>query len=262
MQSISPHLRTNITPGSRAQPLEGGGWHLEIPAGLQGRYRLAQLDDYASHPRHLLPWAPPITLKLKARCSATQLPGTWGFGFWNDPFALSLGVGGAARRFPALPNAAWFFYASVSNYLSFRDDKPAQGFLAATFRSLVLPAPLLALGSPLGALLLWSPTAGLMRRILRLLIAEDATCLSTDPTQWHTYTLSWESKRLTFELDEQLIFTTTVIPHSPLGLVLWIDNQYASLSPGGRLRIGYLPNPEPAWLEITDLDLSTSSPSA
>jgi hypothetical protein len=257
MQGIQPDLRVNATPGSQVQPLEGGGWHLEIPAGPKGHYRLAQLDDYASQPRRLLPWSPPVQIKLKARCSAASLPGTWGFGLWNDPFALSLGVGGAARRFPALPNAAWFFNASAANYLSFRGDKPAQGFLAASFRSQALPAPLLALGAPLGMLLLWAPTARIMRSLLRLFIAEDAASLDIDATQWHTYCLNWEEQCLSFELDEQPVFETAILPRSPLGLVLWIDNQTVSLPPRGRLRIGYLPNPAPAWLEIAGLELST-----
>jgi hypothetical protein len=31
------------------------------------------------------------------------------------------------------------------------------------------------------------------------------------------------------------------------------------LPPRGRLRIGYLPNPEPAWLEIAGLEISSSA---
>jgi hypothetical protein len=258
MYSKQPVLRVNVTTGSQVTSLKGGGWHLEIPAGPGGHYRLAQLDDYTRQPRRSLPWTPPVTLRLQARLSAPSLPGTWGFGFWNDPFALSLGVGGASRRFPALPNAAWFFYASAPNYLSFRDDKPAQGLLSAVFRSLALPAPLLALGAPFGALLLWAPTAKLMRRLLRTFISEDAASLDTNPARWHTYCLHWGGEQLSFELDEQPVFQTAVRPNPPLGLVLWIDNQYASLPPGGRLRIGYQPNPEPAWLEITNLELTTS----
>jgi hypothetical protein len=50
-------------------------------------------------------------------------------------------------RLPALPNTAWFFFASPPNYLSLRDDLPAQGALAAVFRSPRLPASLLVLGA-------------------------------------------------------------------------------------------------------------------
>jgi len=59
--------------------------------------------------------APPCTFSLHARLSGTDLPGTWGFGLWNDPFGLSLGFGGQAARLPALPQAAWFMHASPPN---------------------------------------------------------------------------------------------------------------------------------------------------
>jgi hypothetical protein len=42
-----------------------------------------------------------------------------------------------------------------------------------------------------------------------------------------------------------------------LGLVLWIDNQYAAFPPTGRLRIGSLLNPESAWLELADVEVET-----
>jgi hypothetical protein len=38
--------------------------------------------------------------------------------------------------------------------------------------------------------------------------------------------------------------------------VIWIDNQYAALPPTGRLSFGALPNPQPAWIEISDLSLA------
>jgi hypothetical protein len=113
-----------------------GHWHLEIPASSKRGYHLAQLDDHGSFRRGDFRWKPPLTLRLQARVSAQELPGTWGFGFWNDPFSFLIGAQGMVPRLPALPDAAWLFYASPQNYLSFRDDLPAYGFLAATFRSL------------------------------------------------------------------------------------------------------------------------------
>src|SRR5512144_3136865 len=114
-------LIPRTTSGAQVVRLTSGGWRLEIPAGSAGRYRLAQLDDYSNLPRRAFPWQAPLSLSLRARASQSSLPGTWGFGLWNDPFALSLGFGGE-RRIPALPNAAWFFFASAPNYLSLRDD--------------------------------------------------------------------------------------------------------------------------------------------
>jgi hypothetical protein len=134
-----PQLLPRQTPGSTVEQIQVDSWRLSIPAGPAGRYRLAQLDDYTQLNREDFAWKSPVRLEIQARVSANDLPGTWGFGFWNDPFSTSLGLGGAARRLPALPNCAWFFYASPENYLSLRDDIPAQGLLAATFASPNIP---------------------------------------------------------------------------------------------------------------------------
>ncbi|MFZ6026266.1 MAG: hypothetical protein ACOYYS_01005 [Chloroflexota bacterium] len=253
-------LQPLLAPGASAERPDVGRYRLTVPASPHnGRppYVVAQLDDYHNRARRAFPWRPPCTLALRARIFAGNLPGTWGFGFWNDPFSFSLGLGGASRRFPALPNAAWFFYGSPPNYLSFRDDLPAQGFLAATFRAPKLPAPLLALASPgliLGAL---PVTARLLRRVLRGLIAQDA-CLIPPVvlSDWHHYRLNWEAGGVTFALDGNEIFTTPVVPCAPLALVLWIDNQFAAFPPGGRIAFGSLPLPTPAYLELADIQIS------
>jgi hypothetical protein len=43
----------------------------------------------------------------------------------------------------------------------------------------------------------------------------------------------------------------------PLGLVIWIDNQYAAWRPDGTLRMGVLANPHPAWMEISELEVKS-----
>lgn len=253
------NLRPNLTPASGVKPISPNGWRLEIPAGPAGRYRLAQLDDYAALPRRSFPWKPPYHLDTRLRASAPDLPGTWGFGLWNDPFILSLGLGGGSRRFPALPNAAWFFYASSHNYLSFRDDLPARGFLAATFASPVVPASLLALGSLALPGFLVPLLSQLLRRIVRQFVRQDARLVAIDPTVWHTYGLDWQASQVTLTVDGEPVLETRVSPRPPLGLVFWIDNQYAALPPSGGLRYGFLASPEPAWIEILlDNPIATS----
>jgi len=225
-----------------------------IPSGPAGRYRWAQLDDYLNRSRRDFGWTAPFELCLKARVSARALPGTWGFGLWNDPFNASLGIGGTARRLPALPNTAWFFYASPPNHLSFRDTHPAQGLLAATFRSPLWPAWLLApavLALPLAA---WNPTARLLRRAASRLIQEDAIRLDLDPTAWHSYHMAWEGERVRFAVDGVPVFETPVSPRGRLGMVIWIDNQYAAFPPDGRLKFGTLACGEEAWLECQFVD--------
>jgi hypothetical protein len=216
-------------------------------------YRLSQVDDYSHLPRHGLLWRAPARLELRARVSADALPGTWGFGLWNDPFSFSIGLGGMSRRFPALPNAAWFFYASSSNYLSFRDDLPADGLLAATFSSPRLPAWMVGLGSlglPLGFV---PPLGRILRRVVRRFVKQDASRLELDPAIWHTYRLEWEAAGVAFYVDGERVYEAQASPVGPLGLVVWIDNQYAAWRPDGRLRYGFEDNPEPAWMEVVDL---------
>jgi hypothetical protein len=247
---MTPELHPRTTPGATVEPLGPRRWRLTIPAGPPGRYRWAQLDDYLHRRRPAFPWRPPVHLTLRARASQAALPGTWGFGLWNDPFSAGLGLGGTARRLPALPNTAWFFHASPPNYLALRDDHPAQGLLAATFASPALPAPLLALAAPALPFLAWPRAARGLRRLASRLVAEDATGLAPDPTTWHTYDLAWLADGVRFSVDGTLCFETTVSPRPPLGLVLWVDNQYAAFPASGTLRFGTLANPEPAWIEL------------
>lgn len=252
MTPLPPELKARSTPGAEITSDIPGYRRLTVPGGSSGRYRLAQLDDYSSHPRSRFPWQPPLRLELRARASDAGLPGTWGFGLWNDPFTASLGLKGTARRLPALPQTAWFFYASPPNHLAVHDTHPAQGFLAATFASRCVSPLLLIAGIPALPLLAWPVTARPLRRLTRRFVAEDAASLDVDPTQWHDYRLEWQADGVRFAVDGETRFTTTVAPRGPLGLVLWIDNQYAAFPPDGRLRFGTLAN-APAWLALADI---------
>jgi hypothetical protein len=191
-------------------------------------------------------------LSLSARASSDSIAGTWGFGLWNDPFGLSLGFGGNPLRLPALPNAIWYFGASHENHLSFRDDKPAHGFLAQTFRAPKFH-PLLFLA---GLALPFSRKRS--RRLMSQIIDEDAAALSVDVTQWHRYSLRWGERGVAFEVDAALAFESPVSPNPPLGLVIWIDNQYAAFTPEGKIGFGVLEN-EAAWLEIKQLEVEAAA---
>lgn len=86
-------------------------------------------------------------------------------------------------------------------------------------------------------------------------IEDDGIRLGVDVTQWHGYRLDWRETGVSFEIDDVLVFESPVSPKPPLGLVIWIDNQYAAFTPEGKIGFGVLENPEPAWLEIKDLEL-------
>jgi hypothetical protein len=223
------------------------GWRLGIQKGDSLSYRDAQLDDYSGLPRHMFPHRS-LRLSLRAKVSSSSVAGTWGFGLWNDPFGLSLGFGGSPFRLPTLPNAVWFFYASPQNYLSFTDDKPAQGFLAQTFRSpkfhpLLIPA---GLAFPF--------SRRRTRKLLSEIIDEDSVALSVDVTQWHAYRLEWSVERVVWIVDDAPVFESPVSPNAsrPLGVIIWIDNQYAAFTPEGKIAFGVLEGGE-EWLEIENL---------
>ena len=273
-------LKSRSTPGANVEEFlqENGtkAYRLSIPTGKAGQYRLAQLDDYPQLKRRDFPWRFPVRLSLSARASSDSIPGTWGFGLWNDPFGLSLGFGGVPWRLPALPNALWFFGASKESYLSFKEPraernavetKPgastaplknsgsaqreiaANGFLAQVFRSPSFHPSLISAGIALPF------SRQKTRQLLGNVISEDGVALSVDVTQWHRYQLDWREDHVSFEVDDVQVFESSVRPNPPLGLVIWIDNQYAAFTPEGKIGFGVLANPEPAWLEIKEINV-------
>ncbi len=255
MTSFVSQLRARLTAGARARRQEPQLWELGLAESDGTDYQVAQLDDYTGLSRRAFPWRAPVELQLRARISASDFLGTWGFGWWNDPFSVGLGLRGTTRRLPTLPNAAWFFHASPPNYLALRDDHPAVGLLAATFLAPRLPGALLVLGAPALALGFWSPTARLLRRLARLLVREDAAAVSADPTLWHDYSVRWEPDAVSFSVDGVEFFCTSVAPCGPLGLVIWIDNQYMAFPPKGPMALGTLANPA-ATLTLTNIRFS------
>lgn len=247
-------LKKTCTPGASVTEALPSEWRLEIPAGLKGKYRLAQLDDYTHLKRRRYPWSPPATISLLARASSKDIPGTWGFGLWNDPFGMAIIKGVELVRLPALPNCVWFFFASPENYLSLRDDLPASGALAATFRSPRIPTALMLLGAPALPLGLFKGGLRLLRKLGSRVVKQAAVCMEHDPTGWHSYQIDWRLEQTTMRVDDIVVLETNVSPLGPLGLVIWIDNQYAALRPDGSLGFGSLGN-EAGWIEVTDLQI-------
>jgi hypothetical protein len=239
-------MKARTTPGASVESKDRRRL-LKIPAGDGTSYRFAQIDDYYRLARRNFPHHS-VTLSLGARASSRSIPGTWGFGFWNDPFGMSPGFGGNRLQLPALPNTIWFFHASRENHLSFQDDKPAQGFIAQVFRSPRFHAGLIPAG------LAFPIARKTTRNMLGKIITEDAEALRVDVTQWHRYRLEWRAEGSAFWVDDVLVFETSISPHPPLGLVIWIDNQYASFTPDGRIAGGLLPGGQ-EWLEIEDLEI-------
>lgn len=250
-----PNLRKKISRGGEVKELEGG-WRLSLPPGEAGSYRLAQLDDYGPLSRAEFPYRQPFHIRLSARASQAALPGTWGFGLWNDPFGLSLGFGGATGRLPALPNAAWFFFASPDNHLALNETAPGNGPMAAVYDSPRIPSLLLAPVLLLFPLLAWPPASRALRGAASKVIHQSGSALKLDPREWHQYSLNWQSTEVEFQVDGKTIYSSSLSPRGPLGLVLWLDNQYAAWRPNGSLGYGTLATPPDCWVEIKDLQLN------
>jgi hypothetical protein len=225
------------------------------------RYADAQLDDTQALARERFRWKPPLGFSVRARTSVPDPLGTFGFGFWNDPFSLSLGMGGAERKLPAAPQCAWFFYGSPPHDLPLAEGVPGSGWKAQTLSFRRLPAPLLAPIAAGGMLLAAWPFSrrwafGQARRFYS---AEEQP-MGVDPSGWHEYAIEWTASRVRFIVDGTEVLCSAHPPHAPLGLVLWIDNQYAIASPEKGFGFGVLPLGREQALELEDVRIVTPIP--
>lgn len=226
-----------------------------LPGGAIG-YADAQIDDY------LLPDAsgrparfrrrPGVRLSLRARFSHPEdrLLGTAGFGFWNAPF----GDPSAGR--PALPQAAWFFFASAPSDLPLAAEGPGRGWFAATIDAGSVAALSIA---PLALpVLLLNHWPGARRRLwpwTQERLGISFAPLGVEMTGRHLYRLDWRPEGCVFQVDGRDALRTAHSPRGPLCFVCWLDNQYLVLTPRGRLRWGALDVADDQWLEIDDLTL-------
>ena len=203
------------------------GVRMSLPPATSG-YSNAQLDDYHELRRGEFKWQPPLRMHLRARVSHQAPHGTLGFGFWNDPFTISLGQRGAGRRIPASPQTAWFFYGSKPNDLSFTPGVPGYGWKAMVLRSALIPSPLLLPAAGLGMVLSRIPLirAPIVNAAKASLQAAEAL-MDVDLRAWHTYEIIWHPSKLIFKVDGDIFLSTEVTPREPLGFVTWMDNQYA-----------------------------------
>ncbi len=254
---------SSLQPDSWQRTGIGAGCVLETPDGLRlttegataTSYSNAQIDDYTGLPRSVFPWRPPVTLRLRARFShgagadgKPGLRGTAGFGFWNDFFM--------SGRTPTLPRAVWFFYASPPSDMKFAVETPGYGWKAATIDAL-RPATPLMLASAVATVPLMN-SERLYRRIWPHYQRTLRICEQTAPAAmdaWHSYTIEWLPEQARFSVDDAVIMECSSAPAGPLGLVVWLDNQYLVALPWGRLRWGLLATDGLQWLEIAGLEV-------
>ena len=225
--------------GDGTVTLRENALHCTIPAagGRDRRipYHDAQITDYAGRSRRDYPWHPPLRLTVRAWAShsVTELAGTAGFGFWNEPFVP---VGGG---WPRLPRAVWFFFGAPPNNMALALGIPGWGWKAATLDAARLPFLLLAPFAPLGFLLMRVPI--LYRRLWPVgawALNVSEALLPVDLIEPHTYTLEWWEDGVRWLVDGVPVHATMRSPRGPLGFIAWIDNQYAVVTPQGCFRFG------------------------
>jgi hypothetical protein len=244
--------------GGSVETIAGQVTRLTVPPKASG-YADAQLDDTASLPRSRFLWQPPLHLRLRARASHTSPLGTLGFGFWNDPFAVSLGQGGAARRLPAAPRALWFFYASPPADLRFTPGAAGHGWKAMQLTTRPMPTAALVTLAPAAVVLSQLPPlrGPVLRMALGQVQAAEAM-LAVDLADWQTYEIDWQAGQTEFRLDGQVVLHAPFPLAGPLGFVAWIDNQYATATPESGFRFGLIPTRQAQWLEIEAFELSAA----
>lgn len=250
MKTGSKSVVNRILLGSAALVrTETGLRFLNLPCSGK-RYVNAQIDDYQGLSRRDFLWRPPLALAVRARFShpAGSLLGTAGFGFWNDPFLMT------GWRPPTLPRALWFFHASQPSDMSLALGVPGHGWKAAVIDALRPAAAALIPAAPFFITLLqgrdlyrlvWPQ----LQRILN--IAERPIPVAMDG--WHTYRLEWQETSTSFWVDGEPLLMGAPAPRGPLGLVVWLDNQWMVAKPTGRLGHGLLAIPHVQWMEIADL---------
>lgn len=215
-------------------------------------YTNSQIDDYQGLPRGRFPWRPPLKMTVRARFShqAGELSGTAGFGFWNDPFLMT------GRLRPALPRVVWFFYASPPSNMKLDLQTPGHGWKAATLDAKRLPFLLLAPTAPVAVPLM--NIRPLYRRfwpVAERAMGVSEAALEVSMTEWHTYAIEWGVERASFGVDGQPVLESGSSPRGPLGFVMWLDNQYAVVTPWGRFGYGLLDSAERQWLEVDSLSI-------
>lgn len=242
--ALDEHFGDRLNPAWEVSEI-GSGEVVPAPGALcltlrrdRDRYSNAQIADY-SYDDFNFRWRPPLRLTVTAwaDCPAEAVGGTAGFGFWNHPFSPD------SRRLPRLPQAIWFFFAGARSDMALAHGVPGHGWKAATIDAGHPAALALApLALPAVALMriprLYARLYPTIQR--RLHIAErllDPRLLEAR----HTYTLDWGHDGAAFAVDGETVLETPYAPRGAAGFVAWLDNQYAVVTPQGRLGFGIVP---------------------
>lgn len=205
-------------------------------------YSDSQLDDFHGRKRKEFVWRAPITLTVRARFShgQDQLRGTAGFGWWNAPFE-----GDQVSNTSVGPKVLWFFFGSSPSNLAATSGWSGNGWFAQGLNVPSWPRWL----TKLGMLILRLPLIKRLahRTTKRATRASEHSLNHLDITEWHEYRIEWRKKYADFFVDGEKIMRYKTPPKKPLALVLWMDNQWATLQDEN----GLLDIPQRQWMELT-----------
>lgn len=251
-------LQPALQGTGKVEALDQARFKLILPAQNK-YYSNAQLDDYSRLSRKQFKWRPPLRFEIQARASLAEPTGTLGFGFWNDPFTFSMSQEGAARRIPAAPQTLWFFYSSSENDIRLVPGVPGNGWKAASLRTPNLHPMILGPLAGIAIVMSNLPIVGeRVHRIATRIAKSSETVLSLALNEWHSYAIEWTATSARFFVEGLLVLQTDQPPAGPLGLVIWIDNQYAVFSPSQGLRFGTLPTSSKQQLEVRNIKIEPS----
>ncbi len=234
------------------------GWSLKLPPTPSG-YHNAQLWNYVqlSSPRSpvQLQNRPPLRLSLTAYATGNpeEFVGTAGFGFWNHPFSPD------RYRFPRLPRALWFFFASKQSNMALDYNVPGNGWKCGVIDAINPRAlALMPLALP-AALAMRSKKvyAKLYPSIQRALKIDEHPIPLNLLRERHHYQIDWMLDHVEFSIDHEPVFITSFSPSGPLGLVIWMDTRYAIVTPQANIGFGVEAVKQAQGLEIEALKIES-----
>lgn len=242
-----PHWTRYLVGGSALEPTPDG-LRLALDAADGTQYSDSQLDDFHGRPRAEFLWRPPLCLSVRARFSHSQnlLQGTAGFGFWNAPFAAD-----RATKVAVGPQVLWFFFGSPPSNLAAAPGWSGNGWFAQGMNVPTLPGWLVKAGMLSLRLPLVKRAAS--RAATETSRAAEQPLHNLDITQWHDYRIEWREKSADFYVDSSRVLHDDTPTRGPLALVLWVDNQWATVQGAS----GLLPVPHRQWLELAEVQLTT-----
>jgi hypothetical protein len=241
-----PHWNRYLVGRAASLEVAPTGARLVLDGAQAAEYSDSQLDDSHGRQREEFLWIPPLRLTVRARFSHPQaeLRGTAGFGWWNAPFEA-----GRATNVALGPQVLWFFFGSAPSNLAATPGWSGQGWFAQGMKVPTLPGWFVKLGMLAMRLPLLKTVAqqgaGTVSR------AAEQPLPDLDITQWHEYVIAWESQHADFFVDGEHILRYDAPPTGPLALVLWMDNQWATIDGAG----GLLNVPQRQWLELGEVQI-------